>query len=111
MLTVTSKLQYDQARKEANLLKFEQVLNANKLDRITKQLSSFEAEAEANGIKDDVLKDDPDYQALVAEQSAYDTRNDNIATQLELLNQDMDSFLSLEKEGIQDSTTFWCFGG
>lgn len=111
MLTVTSKLQYDQARKERNLLAFEQVLNANKLERITQQISSFEADAEAAGVTDDVLQDDPDYQALVAEQTAYDTRNDNIATQMTLLEQDMDSFLSMEKEGIQDSTSFWCFGG
>lgn len=111
MLTVTSKLQYDQSRKEANLLKFEQVLNANKLSRITKQIASFESDAKAAGVEESVVKDDPDYQALVAEQTAYDTRNDNIATQLTLLEQDMDSFLSLQKEGIQDATTFWCFGG
>lgn len=111
MLTVTSKLQYDQARKEKNLLAFEQVLNANKLQRITAQISSFEADAKAEGVEESVIKDDPDYQALVAEQTAYDTRNDNIATQMELLEQDMDAFLNLEKDGIQDSTTFWCFGG
>lgn len=111
MLTVTSKLQYDQARKEKNLLAFEQVLNTNKLKRITEQISSFKSEAKAAGVTEEVLQDDPDYQALVAEQSAYVTRKDNIDTQIELLEQDMDTFLNLEKDGIQDSTTFWCFGG
>ena len=106
MLTITSKLQYDQARKESNLLKFEQVLNANELDKITSQLASVEQQAKDAGYKDSEIKDYPVYQELVAKQTEYDTRNDSIATQLELLDQDMDSFLNLQKDGIQDQTTF-----
>lgn len=111
MLTITSKLQYDQARKESNLLKFEQVLNANELDKITSQLASVEQQAKDAGYKDSEIKDYPVYQELVAKQTEYDTRKDSIESQLELLEQDMDSFLNLQKDGIQDQTTFWCFGG
>ena len=111
MLTVTSKIQYDQARKEKNLLEFQQILNTNKLDRITKQIASYKEDAKAAGVTDAVLKDDVQYKAMVAEQTTYDTINDNIGTQLEALNQEMDSFLKLEQSGIQSATTFWCFGG
>lgn len=110
-LLISSKLQYDQARKEKNLLTYEQTINANELEKITSQLSSFKQECKDDGYKDSEIEDTPYYQELTAKQTAYDTRNDSIATEIELLDQQMDSFLELHKEGIQESTTFWCYGG
>lgn len=110
-LLISSKLQYDQARKEKNLLTFEQTLNANELKKVTSQLASYKQECKDDGYKDSDIEATEMYQELTAMQTAYDTRNDSIATEIELLDQQMDSFLQLHQEGIQGATTFWCYGG
>ena len=41
MLTVTSKLQYDQCRREINLLELEQSIKARELQKVTGRISNL----------------------------------------------------------------------
>ncbi len=105
MLTVTSKLQYDQCRREINLLELEQSIKSRELQKVTSRISNMKdtyGEEACEGVQE--------YQDLVAYNSELEVRNKSIATELEVLNADMKSFQKLEENGIKEQTSFWCFG-
>ena len=119
MLTITSKLQMDQYRKEANLLEFEQHIQSNLLTKLTSRIADIKSETESaaklnNVDKADALKeleDNPNYIKLCAQSSACETRNASIESELKMLNEAMSSFEKEHQAGIKEDTTFWCFGG
>ena len=110
MLTVTAKLQYDQCRKEINKLQYEQTIIATQIEITASRLGKMEAPC--NGDKKALaeLKTHSDYQEIAAYDAALDTRKEAIESELAVLNQEMKNFENLHKEGIKESTTFWCFG-
>lgn len=128
MLTITSKLQLDNYRKQANLLELEQHCNANYLDTATARLASMvsEATAEINAENKDrdtnnkidktealnyFKETDETYLALEAYSTALETRNASIDSEMKFLNDAIESFEKEHQQGIQDDTSFWCFGG
>jgi len=54
---------------------------------------------------------DDDYRQLAAYESYYETQNDTIGQELEDLESEMKNFQEQHTKGIQEQTTFACFGG
>lgn len=106
MLTVTSKLQYDQCRKEINLLELEQSIKARELQKVTGRISAMK-----DKYGEEACEQVQEYKDLVAYNSELEVRNTSIASELEVLNADMKSFQKLEENSIKDATSFWCFSG
>lgn len=128
MLTITSKLQLDNYRKQANLLELEQHCNANYLDTATERLAGMVADATAEINEENKGRDsnnkldktealnyfketDETYLALEAYSTALETRNASIDSEMKFLNDAIESFEKEHQQGIQDDTSFWCFGG
>ena len=126
MLTITSKIQMDQCRKQLNELSFESMIISNDADKITRRLTSYEEDAltvaqrqaEAQGKKldkDQFLKDlkssDPTYTQLYAVSTAMETRQASIESEMKVLDDAMEAFEKEHQAGIKSDTTFWCFGG
>lgn len=111
MLTITAKLQYDQCRKDINKLQFEQSMISNALETTTSRLSKMENACGDNKDALAALKATGTYQDLAAYGDALEARSASIESELELLDAEMDNFEKLHQSGIQESTTFWCFGG
>ncbi len=128
MLTITSKLQLDNYRKQANLLELEQHCNANYLDTATERLAGMVSSAEADINAENKLRDKDDkidktealnyfketdetYLALEAYSTALETRNASIDSEMKFLNEAIDAFQKEHENGIKDDTNFWCFGG
>ncbi len=111
MLTITAKLQYDQCRKDINKLLYEQSVIANQIEITASRLDKMESACGDNKDALADLKKTAAYQDLAAYDSSLDSRKESIETELELLNAEMDNFEKLHQQGIQESTTFWCFGG
>ena len=106
MLTVTSKLQYDQCRREINLLELEQSIKARELQKVTGRISNLK---DAYG--EEACESVPEYQDLVAYNSELEVRNKSIETELKLLRDDQKAFQKLQENGIKEQTSFWWFGG
>lgn len=133
MLTITSKLQMDQCRKEKNLLLLEQSIQMNETSKITRRLDSYESAVvkeakeateawnkanpnnKKNFDKDSFLQElqmtDEVYIELSAYNATCETRNAAIETELKVLDQAMKTFESEHQAGVEKDTAFWCFGG
>lgn len=108
MLTVTSKVQLNTMRKEKSALEFETMMISNQIKMLTDCMDNMQRQT---GLKDSELKDYPAYQQFAAAEEALEERNDLIATELEELKNDIESFESYHQNGIKSDTSFWCFGG
>lgn len=108
MLTVTSKVQINAMRKQKNALEFEQMMITNQQQMYAASLDSIQIKT---GLSDSELKDNAEYMKLVAASDACEERGDLIATEIELLEEDMAAFEQYHQNGVQQDTTYWCFGG
>ncbi|MBR1942579.1 hypothetical protein IJ843_02450 [bacterium] len=68
-------------------------------------LSNYIKEVQANERRD------ADYRQLAAYEQLYETRKDTIDQELEDLENEMKVFQEQHTKGIQEQTTFACFGG
>lgn len=126
MLTITSKIQMDNYRKQANLLELEQHCNSTYLDTTTERLAGMvtEAEKQINEANKTLDKDnkidktealnyfketDETYLALEAYSTALETRNTSIDSEMKMLNESIKNFEKEHQSGIKDDTSFWCF--
>lgn len=106
MAFLTMKCSYDLAKSQYNQKVYEQTVASKTLEAITSKISDVEA---LSSSKTDLAKNS-DYKDLVAYQMAYDTKVESLDTEIEVLKQEMQSFKEAMKEGIKQSTSFWCFG-
>lgn len=110
MNLLTSKIRYDQCQKEISRLNYEQIINTLNLNHAVSDLKWFDEKYGTDQSQwSDEVKDG--YAELEAEQELYDTKNDHIATELEVLKNEMEAFNKLEQNGVKEATNFWCFGG
>lgn len=126
MLTITSKIQMDRCRKEINMLTAEQMMNTTYLNTTTERLAAWEDDItrdaanegrskenkiDVNDVIDEMKRTDEVYLKLTAYSSAIETRNASIDSELKLLNEEMETFQKEHQSGIENDTSFWCFGG
>lgn len=113
MFTATSKLQLDRVRHEYNAKTFEQSIVSRRYEEAAEMVSSIESEAESQcGSKSDAtkaLKENSDYKDLVAYESVLEEQKNNLDTELELLEKEMDTFQNCLEKGVEQSTQMWCF--
>ncbi len=111
MFTVTSKLNYDKLRQEQNAAQYEQMLIQSSLNNTQKAMEGFLTLANGDTKYEKELKQDEYYIKLVADETLYETQLDNLDTQLEMLEEEIDTYQEGIKQGIEQSTNLWCFGG
>ncbi|MBR2525596.1 hypothetical protein IKE67_03940 [bacterium] len=111
MLTITSKLQLDYMQKQKHDLEFEMTVNTNYMNMYTDMLGLVVSDCEKEGYTAEEAKDTPVYKEIDAAATAYEERNDQIDVELELLNEEIQSFEKYHENGIKSDTSFWCFGG
>ena len=108
MLTITSKLQLNDMRRQKSDLEFEMMVNSNKINMYANIMGAIESQT---GLSSDDLKDEPEYRQFVAAEDALEERNTQISHELSLLDEDIKSFQSYHQTGVKNDTSFWCFGG
>ncbi len=110
MFTVTSKLQYDKLKQEQCRLSFDEMCKNNTMNTLAKSIENFEAEAGGDEKKLKQIKSEASYRYLVAAEDAIEVEIDNIDAQLEMLEDEIKNYEQGIQDGIEQSTTFWCFG-
>ena len=106
MLLATFKIQYDRAKSQYEQKAYEQDSAARSLEAVTEQIEEITSAAgnTTNYKKSDV------YKSLVAYQSVYDTKKEQLKTEMELLKGQMESYKNAMDEGIKENTSWWCLG-
>ena len=87
MLLVIMKVLYDRARSEYERKAYEQDSAARSLEAVTEQIQDL-ANAAGSTTK---YKSSETYKNLVAYQNLYDSKNDSLKIEMDLLKQQMDS--------------------
>lgn len=110
------------------MLTAEQMMNTTYLNTTTERLAAWEDDItrevnaqnegrskedkiDVNDIIDEMKRTDEVYLKLTAYSSAFETRNASIDSELKLLNEEMETFQKEHQSGIENDTSFWCFGG
>lgn len=118
----------DRCRKEINMLTAEQMMNTTYLNTTTERLAAWEDDItrevnaanegrskenkiDVNEVIDEMKRTDEVYLKLAAYGDAFETRNASIDSELKLLNEEMETFQKEHQSGIENDTSFWCFGG
>ena len=106
MLVATFKIQYQFAKQQYEAKVYEQDKAARNLEAVTEQIEEIENAAgdTKNYKKSDVYKN------LVAYQSVYDTKKEQLKVEMDLLKGQMDGYKKAMEEGIKENTTWWCLG-
>lgn len=106
MLIAAFKMEYNRTQSELTKKVHEEDTAARMLEGVNAELEEITNAAGSTTS----YKSTQAYKTLVATQSTYDTRKEELNTQIEYLKQKLESYKEQMKKGIDKDFSFWCLG-